>query len=104
MHCPAKGHRVGKLYMPAGGDQFASRKAWRLGYSSQRATERDRPFDALFRLQRRLGCAEGWEMPIKRPKGMWHRTFARLEERYWRLDELCAVQMMALTARLRRYG
>lgn len=99
MQCPHSGERVGKLYVPAGGDVFASRKAWRIGYRSQRQTERDNLFERLFRLQRRLGCPEGWEMPIRRPKGMHHRTYARLEEEYWQLDAQCAIAMMQALAR-----
>lgn len=101
MICPISGLRVGKLYLPAGGDVFAGQKAWRLGYRSQRITSKDRPFEALFRLQRRLGCDEGWEQPIRRPKGMWQRTFDRLEQEYWELDRQCAMQMMAMASRLR---
>ena len=29
MLCPVSGRRVGKLYLPPGGDVFASRQAWR---------------------------------------------------------------------------
>lgn len=101
MICPYRGHRVAKLYMPPGGDRFASRKAWQLAYHSQRIAARDRPFEALFRLQKRLGCPQGWEQPIRRPKGMHHRTFDRLEEEYWRLDEHCAVEMMRVIGLLR---
>jgi hypothetical protein len=100
MHCPINGARVGKLYVPPGGDIFASRRAWRMGYHSQRIPDRDKPFEALFRLQRRLGCTEGWEMPIRRPKGMHHRTFAKLEERYWQLDQQCGVEMAGALAML----
>lgn len=100
MACPYRGIRVGKLYLPSGGDRFASRQAWRLGYHSQRITSRDKPFEALFRLQNRLGCPQGWEQPIRRPKGMWRRTYARLERRYWELDEQCAFHMASTMARL----
>ncbi|WP_242774016.1 hypothetical protein [Sphingopyxis sp. YF1] len=104
MLCPYRGVRADKLYMPSGGDRFASRQAWRLGYQSQRETARDRPFSQLFALQKRLGCERGWEQPIRRPKGMWHRTYARLEERYWELDQRCAVEMIGSLARLRALG
>jgi hypothetical protein len=100
MYCPINGERVGKLYCPNGGDIFASRSAWRLGYHSQRITDRDRPFEALFRLQKRLGCSQGWEMPIRRPKGMWRKTYERLEREYLHLDRLCGLQMMAVLSRL----
>lgn len=100
MHCPVNGQRVGKLYMPPGAEAFASRTAWRLGYTSQRVTERDAVFERLFRIQRRLGCTEGWEMPIRRPKGMHHRTFAKLERQYWQIDEQCGRVMAGTLARL----
>ncbi|WP_140872866.1 hypothetical protein [Sphingomonas oligophenolica] len=58
MICPANGMRVATLHLPPGGDRFASRKAWRLGYHSQRIAGRDRPFEALFKLQKKLGCSE----------------------------------------------
>jgi hypothetical protein len=101
MICPFRSIRVGKLYLPPGGDRFASRQAWRLGYQSQRDAHRDRPFEKLFRLQRKLGCEQGWEGSLFRPKGMWHRTFERHLERYWELDAECGVAAMAMLARLR---
>ena len=67
--------------------QTAGRMAWRLGYRSQRVAHRDRPFEKLFRLQRKLGSSEGWEAAIFRPKGMWHQTFGQHWERYLELDE-----------------
>ena len=101
MHCPHTGERVRKLYVPHGGDIFASRRAWRLAYRSQRQSERDNVFERLFRLQRRLGCEEGWEMPIRRPKGMHRRTYARFEQEYWQLDAQCGVEMMRVIGLLR---
>lgn len=44
MLCPFRHIRVGKLYLPPGGDRFASRQAWRLGYQCQRDAKRDRAF------------------------------------------------------------
>jgi len=86
--------------VPPGGDVFASRKAWRLGYRSQRIASRDRPFEALFRLQRRLGCTQGWGESIDKPKGMHWRTYARLEDEYWRLDRQCDDTLAPFVARL----
>jgi hypothetical protein len=82
--------------MRNGGDRFASRKAWRLAYNSQRVGRRDRPFEKLFRLQRKLGCEQGWDSFIRRRKGMWHRTFERHVERYEDLDEECGAEMAML--------
>lgn len=94
MICPYRGHRVAKLYMPRGGDRFASRKAWQLGYNSQRIAARDRPFEALFRLQKKLGCERGWGNYPTRPKGMHQRTFERHLDEFDYLDNLCAIEMM----------
>mgnify|MGYP006965539277 CR=1 FL=1 len=95
MRCPFNGERVGKLYCPAGAEKFASREAYGISYYSQRIGEHDRPFEALFNLQERLGCERGWERPILRPKGMWKRTFAEYERRYRELDEQCYAAMKA---------
>jgi hypothetical protein len=100
MICPYKGVRVAKLYLPNGGDRFASRKAWRLGYQSQRVARRDRAFESLFRLQRKLGCEQGYDSWIWRPKGMWNRTFDRYLERFEELDAQCGAEMAMLVLRL----
>jgi hypothetical protein len=106
MICPFKQGRAGILYLPNGGDRFASRAAWQLGYRCQRLAHRDRPFEPLFRLQRKLGSNEGWEAGLRRPKGMWHRTFDRHFDRYVELDGICGREMMGaiaiLNARLGR--
>lgn len=100
MICPFKGIRAAKLYMPDGGDRFASRKAWRLAYQSQRVAHRDRPFEKLFRLQRKLGCEQGYESFLRRPKGMWHRTFDRHLERFEELDAQCGAEMAIMVLRI----
>jgi len=96
--CPYSHRRVAKLYLPPGGDRFASREAWRLGYRSQRVSRRDKPFEALFRLQERLGSRVGLEEPLLRPKGMWGRKFAEHENRYWELHAKCGVAEFELVA------
>lgn len=101
MVCPYRGNRVGKLYLPNGGDRFAGLRAWRLGYNSQRVASRDRPFEKLFRLQRKLGSEQGWEANLVRPKGMWRRTFERHLLRYEQLDAECSIGMLGLLSRLR---
>lgn len=104
MICPYSCGKVAKLYMPAGGDRFASRRAWKLGYQSQRVARRDRPFEKLFRLQRKLGSEQGWEAHLRRPKGMWRRTYERHLERYYELDDECAVEMAMFVLRWRPNG
>ncbi len=100
LHCPRSGRRVAKLHLPPGGDRFASRLAWRLPYRSQRSAHRDRPFDRLFRLQRKLGSDEGWEAGLRKPKGMWNRTFDRHWRRYEELDGECGVEGMKMLGML----
>ena len=101
LFCPARHDRIGKLYLPSGGDIFAGRKAWRLAYRSQRVARRDRPLEALFRIQAKLGGRQGVGSYLPRPKGMWQRTYDRHLERYWELDHLCALEMMAMAGRMR---
>jgi hypothetical protein len=100
MICPYSGRRVAKLYLPNGGDRFAGRRAWRLAYNSQRVAHRDRVFEKLFRLQRKLGCPQGWDSWISRPKGMWNRTFERHLEEFERLDGECGAQMAMFVLRM----
>jgi hypothetical protein len=102
MLCPFTGRRVAKLHLPPGAGKFACRTAWRLPYQSQRVAHRDRPFEKLFRLQRKLGCYEGFEAGLQRPKGMWRRTYERHWERYLQIEEVCAVEMGAVLRRLKR--
>ncbi|MDE2561916.1 MAG: hypothetical protein KGL48_06660 [Sphingomonadales bacterium] len=83
MICPYRGIRAGTLYLPPGGDRFASRQAWRLGYRSQRTAHNDRAREKLFRLQRTLGCEQGMGNHPSRPKGMRQRTYERHLARYW---------------------
>src|SRR5829696_4719870 len=53
--CPHRGDLVCKLYMPGGTSRFASRKAYRLAYHSQRESRHGRALSQAFRLRRRLG-------------------------------------------------
>ena len=100
MLCPVSGQRVAKLYLPAGGDLFASRQVWRLGYQCQRDAARDKPFERLFRLQKKLGCPQGWQHPICKPKGMWARTWERHLAEYHRLNEECSFEIAAVMGRM----
>lgn len=102
MICPYRGIRVGKLYLPPGGDRFASRQAWRLGYHCQRIAKDDRASERLFRFQRKLGGEAGLGAFPHRPKGMWQRTWERQLERYWQLDEAANAEFAAVATR--RFG
>lgn len=97
MVCPYRGALVNNLYLPPGGDRFASRKVYRLGYRSERSTAQARALDRLFTLQRKLGCQQGLGVPLRRPKGMWRRTFARQLERYTQLEADALAEFVGLT-------
>ncbi len=96
LRCPLTGERVRTLHLPSHGDCFASRKVWGLAYRVERLSRFDRPFEKLFRVQRRLGGAQGLGAEMKRPKGMWQQTFARHLARVEQYDLTCANQITAL--------
>lgn len=95
MLCPFRNVRVGKLYLPPGGDRFASRLAWRLGYECQRDAARYRPFERLFRLQQKLGCERALGSFPSRPKGMWQRTYNRHVEKFRELEQAANIEFLA---------
>ena len=97
MLCPVTGARVRCLHLAPGGDRFASRKALGLSYRVERLGRLDRPFERLFRAQRRLGGAGGAE--IARPKGMWRRTYRSRLERLAALDADCGAAVLGLMNR-----
>jgi hypothetical protein len=96
MLCPVTGERVRCLYLPPGGDRFASREAWGLSYRMERLGQFDRPFEQLARRQRRLGGIAGWGIVPARPKGMWGRTYARHLGRLAALDAGCGAAILGL--------
>jgi len=100
MLCPLTGERVRTLHLPVGGDRFASRKALNLAYRVERLGHFDRPFEKLFRAQRRLGSAQGLGMGLKRPKGMWRKSYARHMGRLEALDIGCAEKIGALIGKI----
>ena len=79
--CPLSGRRTRTLYLPNGATRFASRQAYRLPYQSQRDSRLDRSHNRQRRLYRKLGAsyASFDEIVPKRPKGMRHKTYARIE-------------------------
>jgi hypothetical protein len=68
--CPRTGEKAQKLHLPSGADTFASRKAYRLGYRSQRESSRDRSLSRAFALRRKIGGEAGIGDYIPKPKGM----------------------------------
>jgi len=96
MRCPITGEQVRVLYLQPDGEKFVGRKALGLVYRIERISPFDRPFEKMFRAQRRLGKSWGLSMEAKRPKGMWRRTFARHLACIERHDLACAAAICRL--------
>lgn len=92
MRCPRTGRRLAKLYVPVGGDNFASRDDWQLVYGSTRWDGRSRAFGKLFQLQRKLGCEERWGAEPVRPRGMWEKTFKAHMAEFHKLEACCGAE------------
>jgi hypothetical protein len=56
--CPVLNVRAAKLYLPRGGDRFASRRAWDLSYRSCQQSHKDERFHR--RLAKKFGKDEEW--------------------------------------------
>lgn len=93
------GKRVRTLHLPPNGRRFASREALGLAYRVERLDHFDRPFEKLFRVQRRLGQPQELGAELDRPKGMRRRTFARHVERMAAAELACANRIAALIER-----
>lgn len=103
--CPASGRRVLKLHLPPGQHVFASRKAHRLGYQSQRESPRDRATSRAFKLRRQLGADGGIGDYVEKPKWMRWATFNRKMERICAAEDICEGHMIGTIARLmERFG
>lgn len=95
MRCPISGKRVRVLYLLPGEEKFAGRSALNLSYRIERVSQFDRPFEKMFRAQRKLGAPQCLGATIERPKGMWRRTFARRSAELDKLDLECAERICA---------
>jgi len=85
--CPSVGRRVAKLYLPSGGDIFASRYAYRLAYESQSESFLGRAIRRKWKFLDKIG--EQNDDYYKKPKGMHHKTYEKL------LDELYQAELNA---------
>ena len=96
--CPANGDRAFKLFLPRGGRRFLSRRAYRLGFASQRMSALDRAQRAKDKIERHLW----WEddgTPCPAP-GMRRRTFEKLVARWEAADEKLEAEWEPRTLRL----
>lgn len=83
--CPRTNSRVFKLFLPRGGHQFLSRRAYGLGYATRRMSALDRAVRAKDRIERKLWWDDDGN-PCPAP-GMRRRTFERLAARRAMADE-----------------
>lgn len=98
--CPKLGTRATKLYLPPGALTFASRKAYCLGYRSQRETAHDRAISRAFKLRHHLGASGGIGDPIFKPKGMRWATFERELDRICDAEAICDANLAAFARKL----
>jgi hypothetical protein len=76
--CPVTGRRVAKLWLPKGGNRFASREAWGLGYAVQRMGELGRIDRRADRIYRSLSGPTQWRDGIPpKPRYMRWPTYSR---------------------------
>jgi hypothetical protein len=75
--CPRTGRLVSRLHLPDGAYTFACRRAYRLGYRSQRQTPRDRALSRAYALRQKLGNHGLIGSYVVKPRGMHWRTFDR---------------------------
>jgi hypothetical protein len=98
--CPRRGDLVSKLYKPAGGALFASRKAHRLAYRCQRQSPYDRAISQAFKRRQRLGAEGGIGDPIDKPKGMRWATFDRKMEQVEAAEAVCNARLFRFVQKL----
>lgn len=85
--CPHPGcqRRIKKLYLYLNGI-FLCRKCLNLAYTTQNRSEIDRIIDKKWDLIHK--CSGNSEWSMKKPKGMHQKTFNRIRDEVYRLDEL----------------
>jgi hypothetical protein len=102
--CPRTHRRVLMLYLPLGARRFASRRAYRLVYASQRGTAVDRAHRGQAKIKARLigdRDPDEWDLPPK-PKWMRWRTYQRYVDKYDHYEAVLDEGTFAALARLLR--
>jgi hypothetical protein len=102
--CPRRGDLVWKLHLPAGASTFASRRAYRLAYQSQRESPRDRAMSRAWKARSRVRGVGGIGDPYFKPKGMRWKTFNRLAARVDAAEEIVDDYTILLMAKLVKFG
>jgi hypothetical protein len=98
--CPRRGDLVSNLYKPSGSTIFASRKAHRLAYRSQRQSPYDRAISQAFKRRQHLGADGGIGDPIDKPHGMRWATFDRKMEQIEAAEAVCNARLFQFVQKL----
>jgi hypothetical protein len=97
--CPRSNRRVRKLYLPLGGRHFWSRRAYRLGYASQRQTVYDRALRRARKVCLRLGGDPDDDRYPDKPRRMRWTTYNRIMDKLLAADRVADARLMMLLAR-----
>jgi len=95
--------RVVKLY--AEGKHFRCRHCYHLPYSSKNESHWDRALRQRSKQRRRLSRNIGLEAYMaQKPKGMWWRTYQRLQERAYEAEQRSDDEFIVMARRLVKMG
>ena len=95
--------RVVKLY--AAGKHFLCRHCYHLPYSSKNESHWDRALRQRKKQRRRLSRNIGLEACMaQKPKGMWWRTYQRLQERACKAEQRSDLEFIVMARRLVKIG
>jgi hypothetical protein len=95
--------RVVKLY--ADGKHFRCRHCYHLPYSSKNESHWDRALRQRNKRRRRLSRNVGLEAYMtQKPKGMWWRTYQRLQERAYEAEQRSDDEFIVMARRLVKMG
>jgi transcriptional regulator with XRE-family HTH domain len=81
---------------------FASRRAYRLAYRSQRETTYDRALRRAFKLRAELGADGGIGDSVEKPKWMRWRTYDRKLEEIFAAEEAVDAHLLGFVQKLER--
>ena len=95
--------RVVKLY--SAGKHFRCRHCYHLPYSSKNESHWDRALRQRNKRRRRLSRNVGLEAYVaQKPKGMWWRTYQRLQERAYEAEQRSDDEFIVMARRLVKLG